>query len=607
MKHCTLINEYNASFIISMGEGNSMKKANLLLFCLCLFFPNLLYSQKLVDASVTTPLFIQYMKKKDIESLKELCMSLLNKSDYKQTMAYSRKLLDTARTLEKTKYEMYADICLGQAMLMTGSEDSAKYYLDHSLFLATKLRNDSALCSVYNGLGLYAANVKMDYYGAIAYFYEGIKAAKRAEYERLHTVLTLNMAGIYYLKKDPVGLKYSLECYETGHRKADPFLIYTASANVAYMYYLVGDYVRALQFIKEAEQLMLKNDYYDQSKIYTLHGHILFALGKDNEATANFKKALLHLDKAQPSSVSDTYLGYADVLIKKKKYGEAIAHLKKSLEWSKSQKNVIYRQQAIKRLSEVYELMGNNAYSLNLYKEYHLVSDSIFNIDKERSLNEQRIRFDLENNEEKMHKQDLIIKAKQRQLQLFSVLVAISLACILIIYAAYRRKNELYTRIVKQNKKAIEREAEFEQQIEQLKKHPGQEMANEKYSVSSLSDEKSTQLFVELEKLMNEQHLYRKRELTKENVAEILQTNRTYLSQVINQQTGMSFTYYVNSYRIKEAVKILSDPGNTVLLKALAFDLGFSSINTFYSSFQTIVGMPPSTYRKKISELDKTF
>jgi len=106
---------------------------------------------------------------------------------------------------------------------------------------------------------------------------------------------------------------------------------------------------------------------------------------------------------------------------------------------------------------------------------------------------------------------------------------------------------------------------------------------------------------------MNEQHLYRKRELTKENVAEILQTNRTYLSQVINQQTGMSFTYYVNSYRIKEAVKILSDPGNTVLLKALAFDLGFSSINTFYSSFQTIVGMPPSTYRKKISELDKTF
>ena len=294
-------------------------------------------------------------------------------------------------------------------------------------------------------------------------------------------------------------------------------------------------------------------------------------------------------------------------MIKKKKYGEAIVHLKKSLEWSKSQKNVIYRQQAIKRLSEVYELMGNNAYSLNLYKEYHLVSDSIFNIDKERSLNEQRIRFDLENNEEKMHKQDLIIKAKQRQLQLFSVLVAISLACILIIYAAYRRKNELYTRIVKQNKKAIEREAEFEQQIEQLKKHPGQEMANEKYSVSSLSDEKSTQLFVELEKLMNEQHLYRKRELTKENVAEILQTNRTYLSQVINQQTGMSFTYYVNSYRIKEAVKILSDPGNTVLLKALAFDLGFSSINTFYSSFQTIVGMPPSTYRKKISELDKTF
>lgn len=539
------------------------------------------------------------------ESLKDYCLLLLNRSDYKKTIIYSTKLRKVGQALKDSRYEMYGDICLGQSLLMIGREDSARYHLDHSLLLATKLKNDSALCSVYNGLGLYAANIKMDYYSAISYFFQGIEAAKRSSYERLHTVLLLNLAGIYYLKKDPVGLKYSLECYDIGIRKDDPFLIYTAAANVAYMYYLTKDYSQALKYIEEAESIMLQHKYYDQSKIYTLHGHILFALGKDGEAMSNFKKALQYIDQAQASSISDTYLGYADVLIKKGNYQEAIINLKKSLEWSMSQKNVIYRTQAIKRLSEVYELIGNDEQALVLYKQYHLVTDSIFNIDKERSLNEQRIKFDLESSENKMQEQQLIIQAKEKQLYTFAFLILILSAFVIVVYLAYRRKNKLYTRIVEQNQKAIKRETKLKEQIEQLRNDSHIVDVADKHSGSSLSDEKNRQIFLEVERLMNEQYIYREKELTRERVAEILQTNRTYLSQVINQQTGLSFTHYINSYRINEAVRILSDPTNTIPLKNLAFELGFSSINTFYNSFQTIVGMSPSTYRKKASELTK--
>lgn len=539
------------------------------------------------------------------ESLKDYCLLLLNRSDYKKTIIYSTKLRKVGQALKDSRYEMYGDICLGQSLLMIGREDSARYHLDHSLLLATKLKNDSALCSVYNGLGLYAANIRMDYYSAISYFFQGIEAAKRSSYERLHTVLLLNLAGIYYLKKDPVGLKYSLECYDIGIRKDDPFLIYTAAANVAYMYYLTKDYSQALKYIEEAESIMLQHKYYDQSKIYTLHGHILFALGKDSEAMSNFKKALQYIDQAQASSISDTYLGYADVLIKKGNYQEAIINLKKSLEWSMSQKNVIYRTQAIKRLSEVYELIGNDEQALVLYKQYHLVTDSIFNIDKERSLNEQRIKFDLESSENKMQEQQLIIQAKEKQLYTFAFLILILSAFVIVVYLAYRRKNKLYTRIVEQNQKAIKRETKLKEQIKQLRNDSHIVDVTDKHSGSSLSDEKNRQIFLEVERLMNEQYIYREKELTRERVAEILQTNRTYLSQVINQQTGLSFTHYINSYRINEAVRILSDPTNTVPLKNLAFELGFSSINTFYNSFQTIVGMSPSTYRKKASELTK--
>ena len=122
-------------------------------------------------------------------------------------------------------------------------------------------KNDSALCSVYNGLGLYASNVQKDYYRSLTYFFKGVEAARRCHYDRLYSILLSNIAGIYYLKNDSTGLKYALECYELGHERKDPYLIYSGSTNTAYMYYLKSDYNTALKYIQEAEFTMVQNDF----------------------------------------------------------------------------------------------------------------------------------------------------------------------------------------------------------------------------------------------------------------------------------------------------------------------------------------------------------
>ena len=69
----------------------------------------------------------------------------------------------------------------------------------------------------------------------------------------------------------------------------------------------------------------------------------------------------------------------------------------------------------------------------------------------------------------------------------------------------------------------------------------------------------------------------------------------------------MSFTSYVNSFRIQEAVKILSDAGCDMPLKELSDRLGFNDISTFYRSFRSIVGMPPSRYRQEVRRLSGSF
>ena len=87
---------------------------------------------------------------------------------------------------------------------------------------------------------------------------------------------------------------------------------------------------------------------------------------------------------------------------------------------------------------------------------------------------------------------------------------------------------------------------------------------SEKYASSSLTDEKSLELFRTLERIMREEKIYKDNFITKDKVAEILGTNRTYLSRIINEQSKLSFTHYVNRFRIEEAIRLLSDPNNEI-------------------------------------------
>ena len=153
----------------------------------------------------------------DKKSLKKISELLINSGDYNQTIRYALILDSVAQLTNDETAQMYSYIYLGQAMMMNGGERKSKYYIDKSLELAIKLSNDSALASVYNGLGLYASNVEMDYYRSINYFFQGIEAAKRSSHKRLYSILLCNISGIYYLKRDADGLKYALECYTLGH------------------------------------------------------------------------------------------------------------------------------------------------------------------------------------------------------------------------------------------------------------------------------------------------------------------------------------------------------------------------------------------------------
>ncbi|MEO0369205.1 MAG: helix-turn-helix domain-containing protein, partial [Pseudomonadota bacterium] len=72
------------------------------------------------------------------------------------------------------------------------------------------------------------------------------------------------------------------------------------------------------------------------------------------------------------------------------------------------------------------------------------------------------------------------------------------------------------------------------------------------------------------------------------------------LRQKINQELGYrNFNQFVNHYRIEEAGERLRKDSRTPVL-SVALDVGFRSISSFNTAFQSEFGVSPTKYRAEI-------
>lgn len=118
-----------------------------------------------------------------------------------------------------------------------------------------------------------------------------------------------------------------------------------------------------------------------------------------------------------------------------------------------------------------------------------------------------------------------------------------------------------------------------------------------KYLGSPLSAEESRQLLAKLQNMMDKEKIFLENELTIKDIADKLEINVKYLSQVINEQLGRNFFNFINEYRIEEVKKRLTDKKYQHLsILGIAFDCGFNSKSSFNSIFKQATGETPRSY-----------
>lgn len=474
------------------------------------------------------------------------------------------------------------------------------------------------------------------------------------EYQELKARVYGNLIILSHSKNDTTGLQNAKDIYEYGVKKNKYELQYLGTYYIAMYNHLKGNQNEAAKHLDIAINIFNKYPYEDISSVYTLYSQVEQQRNNLNKAESMAMKAIELAEEYKLNILlSDAKLQYATVLNSKGNYQQSNEVAFEALKVAEKQ-NRTKVVDCYRLIAKNYNAMGKKDDALDFMARANMAMDTLSTVNMDRLMHESSIMHDIEQKEQEavLHKQR--IEDQHRLNIVLTVAVILMLILLFYILRLYNRRNSLYKSIVMQNAKATKREKEMqerllrtqeqleirEEQLEQATKHSEnlietlnnvrkeskereQEAMARQHAIEQahnqakqqlelleqklkphIEDDKAQEIYDRLCQLMERDRIYTDTQLNREHVAELLNTNRTYLSQIIKNKSGMSYLQFVNSYRINDAIRILSDRSQiNYPLKQICSDLGFNSPVTFYKLFQQAVGITPSVYRKQFVEL----
>lgn len=541
----------------------------------------------------------------------EKCEKARSLSQYKQLLELSEQLIQQAGEANDSRSLTYAYFYNGLANLFTGKADASMQRLEEAERMALATENDSVRALVLNTFGIYHAMVQSNNFVAQQYFFKSLKLAEKTHFTELYYRIRGNLLTLSHSMGDSLALANATEVYDYGKEHDNLEQAAMGAYFLAEYYYEHGLYDEAGEYLKSALDIYKKYPYEDISSVYALYAKMLITKGDFDAAE---KMLMMAMDKVQEYHQVqlrvDVNIAYAELLYARREYRLSAERLSMAMEEADSigiTHKVIYCNEIMAKNCVA---MGRTDEALRYLQKANELLNKQATINMERISHEQQIMHDIEQQEMDARLQQEQISSQRTMLILMAVIVVTLLTLLILAISFSRRRNMLYKKIVLQNSRAMARQKEMQQQIVFLGKeldkaraeHPDVAVAKENYA---LGDEKTERLYTDLCRLMESERLFTEAQLTREKVAERLGTNRTYLTRIIKEKTNMNYLQYINSYRINEAIRILSDKDKVDYpLKRIWSDLGFSSPSTFYKLFQQAVGITPTTYRKQFLEVN---
>lgn len=557
------------------------------------------YILRLIILTIASLGFCGYGHTASRPELLAQCETAMTRHNFQEMETVATLLLELSKRDGDKTSEGLANFYIGTSALFNGKSEISSQALHRAKDIAFRLNNDSLMAMTYNCLGIYEIMVENNPYLARSYLLQAISHGSRPSgYKRAVGGAYNNLAELAIMQHDTTALEYAHKSFEFGRANNKPDNMMCGAAAMAQIHHIKGDNDSARKYADIVFKISKQFDIAPMPDIFIT----LSSIEADNNHLSNaFRHAITAISEAEQENglyISPAYLQLAKVQLKADDLKGSLNSLKKALD-SVSQSGMMrYSVEILTLMGNIYEQMGLMNEAAKCYRQANDSISKVAELDKRQMLADREFIMETERQAHELQQHEN--EARDRERIVIFLVITIMLLSVLfcVTLLANRRKGKLYRSIVEQNKEAIKRERELKNRILHLEEQAALSASHQEKKLAQ-EKERAENLYARVIKIMDNERLYADPQLSRDSLAERLGTNRTYLSHAINELSGMNFAQFINSYRIKEAVKVLSDEkSGDISLSELALSLGFNNRATFNKLFQSHVGMSPATYRK---------
>lgn len=365
-------------------------------------------------------------------------------------------------------------------------------------------------------------------------------------------------------------------------------------------YFTINENEKALVLFKKAKPYY--NHLTPREKVRFLNGFCSIYLTSDSIKLARsfVNKAISEVKKVESELwLAASNFNLAKCHIRTMQFDSAKICLLKTLEVYKAIDNE-------KDLAEVYQHLSDVYFKQNQYNNALLYLDSAHLIDNKRIKNYNanvlaKLRTDADYYLQKEKISELVIsnknsRAKAKRLRetivAITFLLLISITFFLVSRKQLLKQKEFHVNLVKKNIELDQLNKQYyECENKPVQKLKSKEIKNEDY------------LYKRVNKLLHTDEIFTNSDLTLKSLAEVLKTNTTYLSSIINSKYNCNLKTLINKLRVSKAKEILvSEKHKHFSMEGIAIEVGFRSRSAFYLSFKAHTGLNPTQYREALKQ-----
>lgn len=392
--------------------------------------------------------------------------------DFVKSRNLGNEALELAEKVDIIDYKILAYQNIGLLFTSMGDYSSALRYDNLSLENSLVLNDSANISREYNNIG-------GDYYDlgeyddAYFYFTQSYRISSLINHKfrmlvALHNVgRVFKELGQYDRALDHLNLSKKMSVEENDKE------------GIAFAYDEIGDVMLRRNEIDSALiTLSTALDYTRKLNVYVLEPRVLSKIAMAYLAKGDYEKALAYYDSAQVlHTKTDNKFGFAElelgrgtVFSKEKKYEQALVKIERSLEIAKELNARILEIQCYSHLSSLWEMKGDYKKSLQYFKLYKQLEDSLFSQEMQGKLFRDQIQFETEARDSKIaalseaqSKQRGELKRKDFVRNILVVVMALSGILLISVYRSGQRRRQI-------NKLLLSHQDEMETRSEELER-----------------------------------------------------------------------------------------------------------------------------------------